>query len=59
MKTLNRLFSKIFKSQKQTVKLTEAQLDVWIVSIREKPQLSNTRYSDIAGFEETGNLETA
>jgi len=37
MKTIVRLLSKVFKTQKQT-ELTDAQLDAWIVSIRQKPQ---------------------
>jgi hypothetical protein len=55
MKTLNRLFSKVFKTRKQT-ELTEAQLDAWIVSIRQAPQLSNTKYSDIMG-QDSNELE--
>lgn len=47
MKNLIRLFSKVFKSNKQDevveveMELSEGQLDAWIVSIRQKPQFSN------------------
>lgn len=44
MKTLIRLIGKVFKGKKQVElieEITEDQFDAWIVSIREKPQLSN------------------
>lgn len=44
MKTLTTLFNKVFKSRKH-VELTEAELDAWIVSIRQKPQFSNISFS--------------
>jgi len=42
MKTLITLFSKVFKTQKQNTKveveMTDAELDAWIISIRQEPQ---------------------
>ena len=66
MKTLITLFSKVFKYQKQSSELTEEQLDAWIVSIRQKPQLSDwqtTAYlrkpKSNNGLEASGNLVLA
>jgi hypothetical protein len=39
MKTLITLFSKLFKTGKFTTEMTDEQLDAWIVSIRQKPEL--------------------
>ena len=47
MKTLITLIAKVFQGKKQVevieveMELSEGQLDAWIVSIRQKPQLSN------------------
>ena len=72
MKTIITLFNKVFGSKKQIeqieqTELTEEQLDAWIVSIRQKPQLSNWKTtasvrstkSNNNGLEEAGNLVLA
>ena len=66
MKTITTLLNKVFGSKKQT-ELTDAQLDAWIVSIRQKPQLAEgaiTVYirkpkAKNNGLEEAGNLVLA